>query len=216
MDRHFPDIEFKHNFFRVTVFRVTPGAQGKCCSQRGMAGERQLFLHSEDAHANALLAFGGGVASQDERGLGEVHLLGDQLHLGIGYAAGVGEYGQRIALERTRRENIPLRHCQAPYWLAHESSPGTNRARLTLGAALRRHPVKQRLKERWSAYAASSFWRLEAVADATPLPRNFTSSEFTSSAWVQVMQCGPSFTTTRRAPLIRLAVRSPEAAIGRM
>src|ERR1017187_2667037 len=48
----------------------------------------------------------------------------------------------------------------------------------------------------------------------TPSPRKFTSSRFTSSAWVQVMQCGPSFTTNRRAPLISLAVRSPEALCG--
>src|SRR5205823_3481248 len=44
-------------------------------------------------------------------------------------------------------------------------------------------------------------------------PRKFTSSGFTWSACVQVMQCGPSFTTNRRAPLISLAVRSPEALI---
>src|ERR1019366_6407422 len=49
-----------------------------------------------------------------------------------------------------------------------------------------------------------------------PSPRKFTSSRFTSSAWVQVMQCGPSFTTNKRAPLISLAVRSPEALIGRI
>src|ERR1039458_10058013 len=30
------------------------------------------------------------------------------------------------------------------------------------------------------------------------------------------MQCGPSFTTNKRAPLISLAVRSPEAAIGKI
>src|SRR5450755_3785683 len=52
---------------------------------------------------------------------------------------------------------------------------------------------------------------------AQPLSRGkFASSEFTSSAWVQVMQCGPSFTTTRRALLISLAMRSPEAVIGRI
>src|SRR5664280_1538418 len=49
-----------------------------------------------------------------------------------------------------------------------------------------------------------------------PSPRKFTSSRFTSSAWVQVMQCGPSFTTNKRAPLISLAVRSPEAVIGKI
>ena len=47
-------------------------------------------------------------------------------------------------------------------------------------------------------------------------PRKFSNSAFTSSACVHVMQCGPSFTTDRRAPLISLAVRSPEAVIGRM
>jgi len=38
----------------------------------------------------------------------------------------------------------------------------------------------------------------------------------TSSACVHVMQCGPSFTTTRRDPLMSLAVRKPVAVMGRM
>jgi len=51
---------------------------------------------------------------------------------------------------------------------------------------------------------------------AFPSPRKFSSSRFTSSAWVQMMQCGPFSTTDRRAPSISLAVRSPEALMGRI
>ena len=58
-------------------------------------------------------------------------------------------------------------------------------------------------------FAAAAFWVVFS-------PRKATSSGFTISGCVHVMQCGPSFTTNRRAPLISLAVRSPEALIGRI
>ena len=45
-------------------------------------------------------------------------------------------------------------------------------------------------------------------------PRNFTSSAFTSSACVQVTQCGPPLMTTRRAPRTSVAVRAPAASSG--
>src|SRR5713226_9420539 len=48
------------------------------------------------------------------------------------------------------------------------------------------------------------------------LSKKLTNAAFTSSACVHVMQCGPSFTTTRRDPLMSLAVRNPVAVIGRM
>jgi hypothetical protein len=54
----------------------------------------------------------------------------------------------------------------------------------------------------------------EAMPGSASYPRNFTSSAVNSSACVQPIACGPSFTTTRWAPLISLAVRAPEAAIG--
>jgi hypothetical protein len=74
---------------------------------------------------------------------------------------------------------------------------------------------KQQFKEH-SVYATASFLGAAVACFASPFPRKLTNSEFTSSAWVQVMQCGPSFTTNRRAPLISLAIRSPEAVIGRI
>jgi hypothetical protein len=58
-------------------------------------------------------------------------------------------------------------------------------------------------------FAAAAFWVVFS-------PRKATSSGFTISECVHVMQCGPSFTTDRRAPLISWAVRSPEALIGRI
>lgn len=65
-------------------------------------------------------------------------------------------------------------------------------------------------------YAAASFRGAEPAPFPNPSRRKFTSSWFTSSACVQVMQWGPSFTTNSRARLITLAVRSPEALIGRI
>ena len=47
-------------------------------------------------------------------------------------------------------------------------------------------------------------------------PTNASSSRLTSSAWVHVTQCGPSFTTRSWDPLMSLAVRSPEASMGRI
>lgn len=46
--------------------------------------------------------------------------------------------------------------------------------------------------------------------------RKLSIAALTSSAWVQGMQCGPSFTTNKRAPLMSFAVRSPAAAMGTM
>src|SRR5580698_5204374 len=88
-----------------------------------MTGERQFFLNRKDAHANAPLALGNRIARQDKRGLGEIHFLGERLHLGVSQSAAVEKYSQRIALERTRRKNVPLHHRQTPCWLAHEISP---------------------------------------------------------------------------------------------
>src|SRR5207302_384205 len=85
-----------------------------------MTGEGQFFLHGEDADTNSVLAFGGSVAGQDESRLGEVHLPGQRLHLRIGQSAAVRKYRQRVALERTRSEHIPLRHGETPRWLAHD------------------------------------------------------------------------------------------------
>src|SRR5258706_14636234 len=109
MHRNFADIQLKRNLLRAAL-----AAQRKRGSQRGMTGEWQFLLYREDAYTNALLALGGGVAGQNERGFGEVHLFGERLHLGVGESSAVGEYGQRITLERTRREHVPLRHCQTP------------------------------------------------------------------------------------------------------
>src|SRR5437763_1155728 len=85
-----------------------------------MTSERQFLLHGEDADANTLLAFGGSIARQDESRLGEIHLPGKRLHLRIGQSATVRKYRQRVALERTRSEHVPLRHGERLRWLAHD------------------------------------------------------------------------------------------------
>src|ERR1700728_4022041 len=127
----FADIQLKHDlrgagllFVFVTLVFVTPAAQGKCRTQRGMTGERQLFLNSKDTHANATLPFDGWIARQDERGLREIHFLGERLHLGISQSAAVEKYSQRIALEWTRGKNVPLHHRQTSWRRVHELFPG--------------------------------------------------------------------------------------------
>jgi hypothetical protein len=84
------------------------------------------------------------------------------------------------------------------------------------GCRLRRHTRFSSKLELWSVYAAAFFWGEEARCFATPFLKKFTSSEVTSSAFVQVMQCGPCLTTTSRAPLISLArpVRARSANVG--
>lgn len=74
--------------------------------------------------------------------------------------------------------------------------------------------------------AAFALWRFlkfdiascsSAAADHLSLPfvaRKLVSAELTSSAWVQVTQCGPSLTSSNRAPSISLAVRAPDAEKG--
>ena len=80
----------------------------ECGAQRGMSGEGELFFHGEDAHLDALLAFGGEIAREDECGLRQVGFARQQLHVGRGKAAGVGEHRQLIALQRLLREHIEL------------------------------------------------------------------------------------------------------------
>src|ERR1700732_4670963 len=62
-------------------------------------------------------------------------------------------------------------------------------------------PFSELTSEEWLLYATALFLGSDAACFASPFPRKLTSSGFTSSACVQVMQCGPSFTTTKRAPL---------------
>ena len=69
----------------------------------GMARERDLPVHGEDAH---LRVIGGVARRQHEGGLGIVELAGYGLHLRGRQPAGVQHYGQRIAAERAVGENI--------------------------------------------------------------------------------------------------------------
>ena len=71
-----------------------------------MAGEVQLFLRREDAHAHALRSLNRLCPALDERGLGKVELARNGLHLFGCQAARVHHHRQRIAGERLARENI--------------------------------------------------------------------------------------------------------------
>src|SRR5580692_10170854 len=84
-----------------------------------MSGEWQFLFYREDSDADAAFTLCGRVARKNERGLGEIHLLGDGLHFGIGEAARVGKYCQRIAFERIGSKYVPLRHRQTALLLAH-------------------------------------------------------------------------------------------------
>jgi len=62
-----------------------------------VAGERQLVLGREDPHLRVDVV---AAARGDERGLGQVELAGDGLHLRLRHAHGVLEHRQRVAGER--------------------------------------------------------------------------------------------------------------------
>jgi len=46
------------------------------------------------------------ITRQDERSLGEIHLLGDGLHGAIAETGAVGKYSELIALQRARGEDV--------------------------------------------------------------------------------------------------------------
>src|SRR5260370_17100219 len=118
MHWHFADIQLKRDFVRAVL-----ATQCECCSQRGMAGERQFFLYRKDTHANPLLAFNRGIAGQDEGGLREIHFLGERLHLTVSQSPAVKEYSQRVAFKWSPEKNPPSPHSPPPQFLPHEFSP---------------------------------------------------------------------------------------------
>ncbi len=70
-----------------------------------MAGERQLADRREDAHARGAVSAG---RPEDERGLGQVHLARDGLHLGVGEAGGLEHDGERVTAEEPVGEDVDL------------------------------------------------------------------------------------------------------------
>jgi hypothetical protein len=78
------------------------GAQG------GMAGERKFASGTEDADLDAVAAFGGGVAREDEGGFLESGFTGEGEHFGVGEAAGVGEDDELVAGEALGGEDVDL------------------------------------------------------------------------------------------------------------
>jgi hypothetical protein len=86
--RDWPDLELER--YLVDAARVRENERR---AERRMAGEGQFLRDGEDAHGNAAFAFDRLLARNDERGLGQTHFAGERLHLGVGEAARVGEYG---------------------------------------------------------------------------------------------------------------------------
>ena len=96
-------IQFKYNFASGTSV-----SERECCAQGGMSGEWKFLFHREDSDADAAFTLGRGVAGKNERGFGQIHLLGDGLHFGIRESTGIGEYSQRVAFERIGSKYVPL------------------------------------------------------------------------------------------------------------
>ncbi len=91
-----------------------------------MAGERQLLEDGEDADLATFPALGLGVARQDERGLAEIGLARQLLHLVVGQATGIGEDGELVALQRVRGEDVELD--KREFALTHGSDSSSNLA----------------------------------------------------------------------------------------
>ena len=68
-----------------------------------MPGHRQLVARREDAHPHVGIR---PLGRQDERRLGEVHLLGDRLHRLGGQTAAVEKDGELIAAEEMIGEDV--------------------------------------------------------------------------------------------------------------
>jgi hypothetical protein len=71
----------------------------------GVAGELELARRGEDPHPSGAIAAGG---RQEEGRLGEVHLLGDGLHLAVGQAGGLEHDRERVAPEHAIGEDVDL------------------------------------------------------------------------------------------------------------
>src|ERR1700678_1692119 len=82
-----------------------------------MACKGQLLLYGENAHLVTFRALGRFIARQDKRGLCDVHLASQLLHLVIGKTARVGEHRKLVSLEWTRGKNIEMNEAESA--LAH-------------------------------------------------------------------------------------------------
>jgi hypothetical protein len=78
-------------------------------AQGGMARERELLRHREDAHLHPVLALDGGLAGQDEGRLREIGLAGQTLELLLAQRAGIREHGHGVPLEGAVREDVDHR-----------------------------------------------------------------------------------------------------------
>ena len=77
-------------------------------AERRMTRKRQLFRDRENADLFPFPSFRGGVARQDERCLGKIHLPGETLHFVSVQSASVGKNGERITGQRRLGEDVNL------------------------------------------------------------------------------------------------------------
>src|SRR5512147_1955943 len=103
-----PDWEVERDGVHVASIGQIPGS-----SQRRMSRELQLFLGGKYADLDALVLFHLCIARKDERGLREIGLASDRLHLLSREPPRIREYRQLIAFQRTRGENIHV-HVREP------------------------------------------------------------------------------------------------------
>ena len=73
-----------------------------------MPSERKFFGNGVYPHANAPLVFDGWFPGENERGLGEIGLFCERLHLRIRQSASVLDDGKRVSLQRVLGKNIDL------------------------------------------------------------------------------------------------------------
>ncbi len=96
-----------------------PGARVQVAQHHGraecrMSGKGDLPVGCEDPHAHAMLAFGRGVAREDEGGFAEEGLARDRQHLRVAQSVRIEEDVERIALQGLLGEDIDVRERVPP------------------------------------------------------------------------------------------------------
>src|SRR6185369_11030620 len=99
--RHFADVEIKNHFICTADPTNHP-----CRSQGGMAGERQFFIHREDAYPVPFLFCFFKRPRKNESGLRQVCFSCQRLHLFRGESVAIKKDCKLVSFEWVRRKNI--------------------------------------------------------------------------------------------------------------
>jgi len=111
-DWNFSDFEIEKDFLSFIgggfVRRGLQIAQHRGRTECGMPAEWNFLFWSENPDFDALFAFDGRIARENESGFLKIGFAGNGLHFVIGEAASVRENGERIAFKTARSENVDL------------------------------------------------------------------------------------------------------------